>query len=106
MPMGNPGEVAAGVSKVREAINILQVALPQFPVGSDIQKTVLKCIEQLSKLAVPAEASPQLQGSTLMQLLQQQQQGAPMQAAIRALGAGGGGPPPGMDPAAAMGAAA
>lgn len=104
MPMGNPGEVAAGVSKVREAINILQIALPQFPVGSDMQKSVLKCIEQLSKLAVPAEGSPQLQETTLMQLLAQAKQAAPMQAAVRALGAGGGNPPPGLDPAAQMAA--
>lgn len=109
MSTGNPGEVAASVSKAREAINILQMALPGFPVASDGHKAVLKAIEQLTKVMPEAEASPDLQQNTLRQLMQQAQQNAPMMAAMRALQARGGAgmpqpgaaAPPGAGPAAA-----
>lgn len=85
MPLGNPGEVAAGITKVREAIKILQMALPAFPIGSDIQKAVMKAITDMSKIAPQSEASPGLQQNTFKELQQGAQQQAPMNAVLRAL---------------------
>lgn len=87
MPLGNPGDVAAGVAKVRESINILQMALPQFPVGTPIHKSVLKAITDLSKLAPEAEAAPGQQQTVLADIMRMRNEQAPMVSAMRAMGA-------------------
>lgn len=86
MSTGNPGEAAAAIMKVREAIKILQQALPAVPVGTDIHKSLLKAITDLSKVAPQAEASPGTQQTTFRDLQAQAQQTAPMMALMRALG--------------------
>lgn len=82
------------MSKVREAINMLQMALPALPVGSDPHKDVLDAIQKLSK-SVPASAEiPGVQQTQLAGLQQQAQESAMLQQLTRALGQGGGPPVP------------
>lgn len=86
MSTGNPGEAAAAIMKVREAVKILQNALPACPIGTDIHKSVLKAITELSKAAPQAEATPGTQQTAFRDLQANAQQQAPMMALMRAIG--------------------
>lgn len=95
------------MSKVREAINILQAALPDFPPGSDPHKAILNSISSISKYVGPSAAVPGVQQTALRDLQQNAGKSAMLQQVMQSLGGagagpGGGGasPPPGM-PAAA-----
>lgn len=99
-PTGNPGLMADALTKVREAVRLLEMALPNFPVGSDPHKDTLKAIQSLSK-SVPASAEvPGVQQTTLADLQQQAQKSAMFQQVQRSLAAQGGGAPaqPGAPP--------
>lgn len=60
-PSGNPGDVAQALGVVREAVHLLQQALPKLPTGSDPHKSVVESIAKLSKIAPAAEAAPGVQ---------------------------------------------
>ncbi len=106
VPSGSPGSQAGAMSKVREAINILQAALPEFPPGSDPHKAVLSAISNISKYVQPSAEVPGVQQSALRDLQGQAQKSGMLQQVMSSLGGGaagqggGGAPPPGM-PAAA-----
>lgn len=85
---GNPGLQADAMSKVHTAIQLLEQALPNLPVGSDPHKDVLDAISKLSKTAPASEAIPGVQTSQLAGLQRQAQQSAPLQALARAMGQG------------------
>lgn len=87
-PTGNPGLVADAMSKVREAIRLLEMSLPNLPTGSDPHKDVLDSISKLSKSVPPTEAIPGVQTSQLAGLQREAQQQAPLQALARAMGQG------------------
>lgn len=74
------------MSKVREAINLLETALPAIPIGTDSHKSVLSAIQSLSKSVPASEAVPGVQMSTLAGLQQEAQQQAPLQALVRSMG--------------------
>jgi hypothetical protein len=96
MKLGAPGNNAAAVAKVLEAIKILQLALPDLPPGTPVHKAVLGAISGISKHAQPANAQPGIQKTTHRELGREAQQQAPMQALMRMLSQGpGGGAPPG-----------
>lgn len=103
-PTGNLGLTADALTKVREAVRLLEMALPQLPMGSEPYKDTLKAIQSLSK-SVPASAEvPGVQQTTLADLQQQAQKSSMFQQVQRALQQGatppaGGAPPP--QPAAA-----
>lgn len=79
------------MSQVRQAVDLLQKALPSLQVGSDAHKSVLSAIQSVSK-AVPATAEiPGVQANQLRGLQQQAQQGGMIQALMRAMGSGSGG---------------
>lgn len=84
-PTGNPGLTADALTKVREAVNILQMALPQLPVGSEPHKEVLKAITGLSKSVPASSAVPGVQQTTLADLSQQAQKTSMFQNVQRAL---------------------
>ena len=96
------------MAKVREAINILQAALPEFPPGSDPHKALLTAISSISKHIAPSAEVPGVQQTALRDLQSQAGKSAMLQQVMQSLGGakagpGGGGaapPPPGM-PAAA-----
>ena len=105
-PSGNPGAMADSLSKVREAINILELALPGLEVGSEPHAVVVKALPQLLKAVPASEAVAGVQNTQLLALQQRAQQSAAMQSVLRAMGAGGpagpGGPPGAMPPGGAQ----
>ena len=107
VPSGSPGSQAGAMSKVREAINILQAALPEFPAGSEPHSKILSSIQSISKVIPPSSEVPGVQQTALRDLQGNAQKSAMLQQVMQSLGGagagpGGGGaaPPPGM-PAAA-----
>lgn len=103
-PTGNPGLAADGLSKVREAVHLLEMALPTVPLGSEPHKAVLDAIKSLSKAVPPSEGVPGVQLSQINGLKQKAQQDQMMQAVMRSMGnspAGGQSAPPAPTPAQA-----
>lgn len=93
---GNPGMAAAAMAQVREAVSILEKALPELPTGSDTHKAVLEALTKLVKHFPASAASPAIQKTTLAGLVQRAQQDQMMnavRASMAAKGAGPGGPP-------------
>lgn len=120
MPTGNPGGHAAALAKVRSAVDMLEDALRELPVGMDDHKAVSESITKLAKIVPASEQQPGIQMSALRQLMQNAKKSAPLQALLRAAqqkggapggapGAGAppgaGGPPPGLAAALAGGGA-
>ncbi len=98
VPTGSPGANAGAMSKVREAIGILQQALPELPPGTDPHKAVLNAISSISKYVGPSNAVPGVQQTALRDLQQNAGKNAMLQQVMSSLGganAGGGGPPGG-----------
>lgn len=91
VPSGNPGEVAAALAQIRQAVNLLQSLLPKLPIGSEPHKAVMESVTKLSKI-VPASGQPEGVGNMALKNLQtQQQQAAPLQALLSSMGQRGGG---------------
>lgn len=89
MPSINQGSAAAAMGKVREAIKLLEMALPELPTGSQVHKVVAGTISSLAKHVPSSEGTQAIQMSTLRDLQQNAQQAAPLQALMRAMQAGG-----------------
>lgn len=87
----NPGLAADAMSKVREAVNLLQMALPGFPQGSDEHSAVLGAVSKLAKMAPAHQENQGVQQQTLLGLLQQAKQSAMLRGLAGGAGAGGGG---------------
>lgn len=105
-PQGNPGANAAAIAQVREAVRILQMALPNLPMGDPLHKEVTRAIGGLAKHAPAAEAAPGVQNSALLDLQRNAQQQQPLMALMRmaqmhAQQGQPGAPAPGGAPAAA-----
>jgi hypothetical protein len=83
---GNPGETAAALAQVREAVNLLQVSLPKLPIGSEPHKAVMDSIQKLSKVVPSGDMQPGVQNSALQALQSQRQQQAPLQQAMQSMG--------------------
>lgn len=82
------------MAKVREAINILQGALPELPAGTDPHKAVLNAISSISKYVQPSAEVPGVQQTALRGLQQSAGKNAMLQQVMSSLGganAGGGG---------------
>ena len=96
VPTGSPGATAGAMAKVREAINILQTALPNFPAGSDPHSKLLAAIQSISKVVPPSAEVPGVQQTALRDLQQNAGQNAMLKQVMSSLGggnAGGGGAP-------------
>lgn len=91
------GSEADGDSKVREAVHLLEMALPRFHPGNDKYKACIESLQRLSKQFPASAEVPGVQDTQLLQLQQRAKQQAMMQAAMRG---GGGGPPGGAPPGA------
>jgi len=98
---GNPGAAADAMTKVREAIHLLEIALPSLPVGSEPHKAVLKMIQDGSKIAPVGQENAGVQQATLAGLMdraKQMQQLTALQGSMQPPGGapapGGGAPPP------------
>ena len=83
----NMGAQANAAAKVKQAVMLLQTALPELEIGSEIHQAVRTSINSLSK-HVPQMAEQQaLQQSTIRDLALRQQQMGPMIAAMQQRGA-------------------
>lgn len=80
------------MSQVRQAIDLLQKALPSLPIGSEPHKSVLAAIQGVSKAVPPTSEIPGVQANNLRDLQQQAQQGGMIQALMRSMGSGGANP--------------
>ena len=95
-PTANPGLAADAMSKMREAIKLMELALPQIPPGTDAHKGAIEALGKLSKIFPATEEVPGVQDTQLKALAEQAQKSQMMQALMR--GGIGGGAPPGMPP--------
>lgn len=82
MPQGNPGNAAAAMMQVKNAVEMLQKALPSIPMGTPLHEKVLKVTSELVK-----EMSESGQGEnkalelqSLVQHLRSQSQQQPLSA--------------------------
>ena len=87
-PSDSPGSQAQSLSMVREAVRLLQQALPGIPLGSDPHKDVLKAITSLSKSVPPSAEIPGIQTSTLAGLQKSAQDNAVLRQLAGAMGQG------------------
>lgn len=95
VPTQNPGMMADALSQVREAVHILEMALPHLPVGSDEHKSVLKMITDGSKIAPASATPPGVQMTTLNNLRQHAESTSMLQQLLRNANQGGGSQVPG-----------
>lgn len=101
VPSASHGAAAGAMSKVREAIKILQAALPELPIGSEPHKKIMSAIQSISGVVPPSAEVPGVQQTALRDLQQNAGKNAMLQQVMGSLGganAGGGGagaPPPG-----------
>ncbi len=87
-PTPNAGLQADALSKVREAVNLLQMALPMLDVGSEPQKAVLDSVTKLSKVVPPSNAVPGVQMTQLVGLQEQAGKDQMLQQLASAMGQG------------------
>lgn len=100
---GNHGNIASAMVKVKNALQMLQEALPLIPMGDELHTEILNSVKGLSKHLKKGEESPQLDIASLLNSIKQKTQMAPQAAMARqfAGGAGAGQPPATPQPAAA-----
>lgn len=97
--VGRQGDAAAASADVQKAIQILQMALPNIPVGSEGHKALMDAITKLAKNFPAGNAPPGPGDTSLRNLAAQQQQQGGLQALMKMMaGAGQGGPPGGATP--------
>jgi hypothetical protein len=100
----NPGLAAKSLAQIGQAIQILEMALPNVPAGAPVHKDVLDAIQKLAK-HVPAGS--QVHGVQMTELADMQrsaQQNAMLQAVMRQTATQpGGGQAPGAQPPAQPG---
>jgi hypothetical protein len=95
-PGGQAGATQDGMAKVRQALEILQKALPDIPMGSDVHTATMKAITELVKHVHPMNDDPQAKAQQAAQMARQSmtQPNEAMLAKLMpgAAGAGGGAP--------------
>ena len=92
-PTPDSGLAADSLSKVREAVNMLQMALPGLPLGTEPHKMVLDAIQKLSKAVPPSNDIPGVQMTQLTGLQQQAQKSGMLQQLAASMGQGDNVPP-------------
>jgi hypothetical protein len=91
-PQAGAGSAAKAMNDVRNAVRMLEEALPKIPMGSPFHEAVMKAAQGLLKHLQPGEGNAGLELNSLLQAAKAQSQGAPMAALMR-MGQGGGQPP-------------
>ncbi len=82
-PQSSQGNAAAALIDVRNAVQMLEKALPNIPMGSPLHTDLLNVTIKLSKHLKPEEASSGLQIQSLLQQARETSKAAPMQAMAR-----------------------
>ena len=100
---GNQGNIAAAMTKIKNAVQLMQEALPLIPMGDDLHTEILNSAKSLSKHLKKGDESPQLDIASLLNTIKQKAATAPQAAMARqfAGGAGAGQPPALPQPTAA-----
>ncbi len=99
-PSPNPGQEAASLAKVRQAIAILQEAFNGTDPTGELGSAIIDSIKKLGSKAPPMQGAPGVGMEALRNLMTQARQQAPLQALMRSQ-AGGGAPGGGAAPGAA-----
>lgn len=97
VPSGSPGKNANALAQVREALKILEKALPELPMGSEPHQAILKAITNLGKHVPPSNEVPGVQQTALRDIAAGSGKNAMMDQVMKSLGspqggAGGGAP--------------
>ena len=99
-PTPNKGYEAAGRQKLSVVIRQLEQLVPLIGATSDIGKSVLKALNDLSKHIQPGEVTPAAERNSLESMAMQNQQNMGLMQQLKAAGVGGA-PTPGQPPAGA-----
>ena len=75
---GNQGNTAAAMLSVRNAVKMLEQALPLIPMGTPLHEKIHKVALDLSKELTQGEENPALQMQQLVQMLRMASQQQPM----------------------------
>jgi len=89
-PSPNPGQEAASIAKVRQAIDLLQQAFGGSDPTGELGKAILDSIKKLGSVAPPMQGAPGVGMEALRNALMQARQSSPMQALMRSMASGGG----------------
>jgi len=89
VPSGNPGANANSLAQVREAIKILQEALPGLPMGSDPWKAVNSAMSSLGRHVSSGDEVPGIQKTTQQGIQKSSDQQAMLAQVMKSLGGGG-----------------
>jgi hypothetical protein len=93
-PQGNPGLAVKAMGDVRNAVQMLEAALPHIPMGSELHVEVLNSVKALTKhLSSGGEQNKGLDLMSLLAMARNASQAQPMQALNRAFPTNPGGPP-------------
>lgn len=116
-PHGNPGNQMESLGKLKQAVTMLQEALPGIPMGTTLHKNVMSSISNIGKHMSEMQDSPQMKMQNLLSMIAKIKQQAPQAGLAGAMGGqpggapGGapmtpmlGGAPPPQNPSAAMAA--
>lgn len=92
-PQPASGNAAAAMNDVRNAVTMLEKALPAIPMGSPLHTEILSVTTKLAKHLTPGDGQPGLELQSLLQMARQASQSQPMAALSRLM------PQPGQPPA-------
>lgn len=83
VPQGNPGNTQAAMTKIRNAVTLLETALPDIPMGSELHAEILKVTAQLAKKMTDSGDNKGLELQSLIKMAKESAQSAPMAAMAR-----------------------
>lgn len=83
VPQGNPGNAAAALLKVRNAVQLLEEALPIIPLASPLHQKVMKVAGELAKELAAGNENKALELQSLVAALRTAQQQQPVAALSR-----------------------
>lgn len=92
VPQGNQGNTAQAMSLIRNAVEMMQKALPMIPMGSPLHADLLTALPKISKHMEEGQQNKGVDLQSLLQMARQSSQQSPM-AALNRLHPGGNTPP-------------
>ena len=80
VPQGNQGNAVHAMSMVRNAVEILQKALPMIPMGSPLHADILNATSKIAKHMEQNQENKGVDMQSMLQMIRQASQQSPMQA--------------------------
>ena len=94
-PGGMPGNMMAGMEKVKIGVKALLDALPMLPLGSELQQAVIETIQKIGKHVPEAGMGGDPQAAIqMLAMMGREQKAQPQAGALNQMRGGGGGMPP------------